>query len=272
MRSWVLALVFGGAACVGRGAEESLLAEPLPADPARRLHAHNDYLQPVPLASLRHGVGSVEADVYLVDGRLLVAHERWQLQPHKSLQALYLEPLAAAAARGELPAGEPPFVLLVDVKADADAAYLRLVEELAPLRPWLTHFRDGRIERGAITVLVSGARPSRRLLDVPERVVALDGRPGDLDQNPPPPVHLVPWISTSFRSIAEWTGSDDLLPDERERIEDLVERTHAQGRELRFWSAPDRPEGWRAFVELGVDRISTDRPAAAARWMRAPSW
>ncbi len=46
--------------------------EPLP-----QAHAHNDYEHERPLLdALSHGFCSVEADIYLVDGALLVAHDR----------------------------------------------------------------------------------------------------------------------------------------------------------------------------------------------------
>ncbi|MGK0156010.1 MAG: hypothetical protein ACI9SE_002977, partial [Neolewinella sp.] len=55
-------------------------------DPALRLHGHNDYLQPVPLIrALEYGLGSLEADIYLVDKELRVGHERWQLRPGRTL-------------------------------------------------------------------------------------------------------------------------------------------------------------------------------------------
>jgi hypothetical protein len=42
--------------------------------PLTRAHAHNDYLHARPLFdALDHGFCSVEADVWLVDGKLLVA-------------------------------------------------------------------------------------------------------------------------------------------------------------------------------------------------------
>ena len=59
-----------------------------------RAHAHNDYAHPRPLFdALAARFGSIEADVFLVDGKLLVAHERKTLTPEKTLEALYLEPL-----------------------------------------------------------------------------------------------------------------------------------------------------------------------------------
>lgn len=246
---------------------------PSPAtDPARRLHGHNDYLQPVPLRrALELGLGSLEADVYLVDGELRVGHERWQLRPGRTLRSLYLEPLRAAWAEGgdRLLPGGAPLVLLVDIKADGARVYERLRDELATFAPMLTRFVDGRIEPGALTVLLSGDRPRALLAAERERLCALDGRLVDLDASPPPPVALVPWVSDTWRKVSDWTGSDSLLPEERDRVAAMVAKAHAEGRELRFWSAPDRVEGWAALFDLGVDRISTDQPQRAAAWLRA---
>ena len=57
-------------------------------------HAHNDYEHGYPLFdALSDGFCSVEADVYLVDGRLLVAHDIEDVRQDRSLEELYLEPL-----------------------------------------------------------------------------------------------------------------------------------------------------------------------------------
>ena len=59
-------------------------------------HAHNDYLHPRPLLdALEQGFGSVEADVFLVDGKLLVAHSILEIRHERTLEDLYLKPLAA---------------------------------------------------------------------------------------------------------------------------------------------------------------------------------
>ncbi|MEI6356987.1 MAG: hypothetical protein WCP53_07785, partial [Verrucomicrobiota bacterium] len=64
------------------------------APPLPRAHAHNDYAHQRPLLdALDNGFCSVEADIYLVDGQLLVAHDRKDLKPGRTLQALYLDPL-----------------------------------------------------------------------------------------------------------------------------------------------------------------------------------
>lgn len=244
----------------------------VPAVPAAlALHGHNDYLQPVPLrTALELGLGSVEADVFLDGGELRVGHERWQLRAGRTLRSMYLEPLRAwgAAHGGRVRGDGVPFVLLVDVKEDGAAVHRALREELVPFASMLTHFAGDRVEPGAITVILSGAAPRALVAAERERWWALDGRLADLDAVPPPAASLVPWVSDAWSKVSDWTGADELLPDEAARIRALAARAHAQGRELRFWAAPDRPEAWRALRELGVDRVGTDRPAAAAAFLR----
>ena len=85
---WVFAVLAGAASA----AEPVLLP---------RAHAHNDYEHARPLAeALERGFGSVEADVWLVDGALLVAHDRKDVKPARTLAALYLEPLRERGAAG----------------------------------------------------------------------------------------------------------------------------------------------------------------------------
>ena len=58
-------------------------------------HAHNDYWHERPLFdALDQGFTSVEADIFLRDGKLLIGHEFKELNPEKTLESLYLEPLA----------------------------------------------------------------------------------------------------------------------------------------------------------------------------------
>ncbi len=63
--------------------------------PLPNAHAHNDYLHEHPLFdALDRGFSSVEADIYLIDGQLLVGHDRSQLKSERTLESLYLAPLA----------------------------------------------------------------------------------------------------------------------------------------------------------------------------------
>src|SRR6266550_2676687 len=74
-------------------------AEPKPPTPLAHAHAHNDYEHARPLMdALDRGFCSVEADVWLVNGQLLVAHDLKDARPDRTLQALYLDPLRARVA------------------------------------------------------------------------------------------------------------------------------------------------------------------------------
>src|SRR6266852_3381345 len=89
--------------------------------PLRRAHAHNDYEHQRPLFdALERGFCSVEADVYLVDGQLQVAHTRQDLKPERTLEKLYLDPLRQRirANGGSVYPGGPAIYLLVDVKTE----------------------------------------------------------------------------------------------------------------------------------------------------------
>lgn len=76
--------------------------------------SHNDYVRARPLLEAwERGFRFVEADVFLVDGILLVAHDRKDVSPERTLTKLYLEPLSKLDMRDRA-----PFWLMVDIKAD----------------------------------------------------------------------------------------------------------------------------------------------------------
>src|SRR5436190_8469009 len=83
VRSWTLLLL------IVAGCASSANVTPL-----LHAHAHNDYLHPHPLRdALACGFCSVEADIHLVNGELLVAHDRDKTRPGRTLEKLYLAPL-----------------------------------------------------------------------------------------------------------------------------------------------------------------------------------
>src|SRR3954466_9670273 len=60
-------------------------------------HSHNDYEQARPFnAAYEAHFGSMEADIFLVNNELLVAHEQKELPLHRTLDSLYLQPLLTA--------------------------------------------------------------------------------------------------------------------------------------------------------------------------------
>jgi hypothetical protein len=238
----------------GQAAERN--ASPIPLTQA---HAHNDYEHTRPLLdALDQGFCSVEADIYLVDGQLLVAHERRQVRPERTLQALYLDPLLERVRRngGRVYKDGPPVTLLIDVKSDADATYKTLRDVLARYTNMLTRFAGGHIETNAVTAIISGNRARQIMAAETVRYAALDGRPEDL--NGGAPRQLIPWISEDWKRLFRWRGSGPFPDAEKQRLRDLVSRAHAQGRRVRLWGTPDRVEVWREELSCGVDLLNVD--------------
>lgn len=237
--------------------------------PLVRAHAHNDYHHPRPLFdALDHGFCSVEADIFLVDGQLLVGHVRSELTPQRTLQALYLDPLRSRVREngGQVFPGGPPFTLMIDVKTEAEPAYAALNRVLADYAEMLTSVCDGRVERRAVTVVVSGNRAEEAIAAAPLRYVGIDGRLADLDR--PRPSHLVPWISDNWRSHFRWRGQGPMPVAERQKLREIVERAHARGCRVRFWATPDTPALWRELVDAGVDLVNTDDLPGLGRFLQ----
>ena len=130
--------------------------------PLVKAHAHNDYAHKRPLLdALDHGFCSIEADVHLVDGRLLVAHDPDKVNPALTLQSMYLEPLRERVEKngGSVYPNGPEVILLVDFKTEPEQTYAALRELLKSYTDMLTKFTPTSTEKKAITVIVSGNRP-----------------------------------------------------------------------------------------------------------------
>ena len=224
-------------------------------------HAHNDYEHPRPLLdALGHGFCSVEADVHLVGGALLVAHDADEVVAGRTLERLYLEPLRARS--DQLP---PDFVLMVDVKSDGEATYPVLHAALEAHADILTVYRGGVASPGPVTVVVSGRRAPDLMRAQDVRYAALDGRVPDLDANME--VTLMPWISANWFDHFTWIGFTDFPEDQRARLKEIVRRTHAQNRRLRFWRTMDRADVWQELVAAEVDLINSDDLAGLAEFL-----
>src|SRR5262249_2179377 len=115
---------------------ESAGAHAAPPDvaPLANAHAHNDYEHKRPLFdALDRGFTSVEADVFLVDGNLLVGHDLKALRPERTLESLYLAPLADRVKQngGHVYSKASRFFLLIDIKDDPRQTYRELQKLLA---------------------------------------------------------------------------------------------------------------------------------------------
>jgi hypothetical protein len=242
------------------------------AAPAPGIHAHNDYEQARPLHdALEVRAASIEADVHLVDGRLLVAHDREDVRPERTLESLYLEPLRARireAGGTVYPGDDRPVILLVDIKSEAGPT-LRAVEAvLERYAGIVTRFEAGRIHPGAVTVIVSGNRDGPALERPGRRLAAMDGRLADLGQGSA--VASIPLVSDNWARHFAWRGEGAMPDEERARLRALAGQARAEGRLLRFWNTPDQPPLWRELEAAGVGLIGTDNLPALRRHLDRP--
>ncbi|MDQ3676987.1 MAG: phosphatidylinositol-specific phospholipase C/glycerophosphodiester phosphodiesterase family protein [Actinomycetota bacterium] len=238
-----------------------------------RAHAHNDYEHDRPLYdALSNGFKSVEADVWLVDGELLVAHDRENVQPGRTLESLYLAALREIVKRngGSVYPGDPDyFTLLIDIKSDAVPTYLALHRELRRHQRMLTTFGPYGVKDGAVTTIVSGNRPRELMQQQPVRYAAYDGRLSDLgnatDQT------FVPLISDNWTRSFTWQGIGPMPAAEREKLRLIVQTAHANGQRVRFWATPEvspqREAVWQELLAARVDYINTDHLDALEQFL-----
>ena len=222
-------------------------------------HAHNDYLHRRPLLdALDNGFRSVEADIYLVDGKLLVAHTQSELSPDRSLRSLYLDPLRDRIQKrsGKVHSDSPSFTLLIDIKSEGKSTYLALNSLLSEYRDIFSYTEAGTEHTGAVTAVVSGNRAMELISADTIRFVGIDGRLTDLESELPN--HLLPLISDNWASHFKWQGVGDIPAEERHKLASIVERVHKKNRRVRFWGTPDNVTTWKLLQEAGVDLINTD--------------
>ncbi|MER6997247.1 phosphatidylinositol-specific phospholipase C/glycerophosphodiester phosphodiesterase family protein [Streptomyces sp. NPDC000410] len=253
-------------------------AHPARPRPLGRAHAHNDYLHERPLYdALSHGFTSVEADIFLVDGELLVAHEPAQLDPTRTLRSLYLDPLLerVKANHGSVYRGyRRPVQLLVDIKHDGAAVYRELHRQLGEYRGILTTYAHGAVHPGAVTPVISGDRAARVPMAAQRvRHAFYDGRLDDLAAPAPAPASFIPLISSNWTHSFSWQGTGPIPAAERERLREIVSTAHGRGQRVRFWATPDAPGAardavWSELLAAGVDHINTDDLAGLERFLR----
>jgi hypothetical protein len=238
-------------------------------EPLDNAHAHNDYWHQRPLFdALDHGFASVEADIFLRDGKLLIGHELKELNPEKTLESLYLEPLARRVREngGRVHPGGSRFFLLIDIKSDAQETYAKLRNALSSYAEMLTSIERGEIRPGAVTVVISGNRPSIEPGDAARRFAGLDGRLTDLESDAP--AHLMPMISDAWPAHFKWRGDGPMPATESAKLKEIVQKSHAAGRVVRFWATPKNESLWRELRSAGVDLIGTDQLGRLARFLR----
>ncbi len=223
-----------------------------------RGHSHNDYQQKIPLLTAYYaGMGSIEADVFLRNDTLYVAHESGEIKPGFTLQKTYLAPLAAFyRANGNHPYKNPDLKLqlVIDVKEDYKHVLPQLLKELQPYKEIFDFAQNPQ----AIRITISGdVPPPADFKDYPVQF-SFDGRP----HIPYTEEQLkrVAMISDDLKNHTVWNGKGNPTTTDEARLKALINKVHQQGKTFRLWATQDSPNTWIVLEKLGVDWINTDVP------------
>jgi len=225
------------------------------------VHSHNDYLQPVPFwDAFSAGCASIEIDVILQEGGLMVAHEKESIQASRTFESLYLKPIQQGVDLGLIK--EFNFHLLVDIKTEAYSTLDLLVKQTQPYSPILYSPENPR----GLKLIISGGRPKAADYAKYPSWIFFDYQSRELTAE-------LPWekigmVSLSFPRFSLWNGKGRMVESQRQQLQAFIDLVHSFDRPVRFWASPDGKTAWRAFHEMGIDYINTDRPAEANKYLR----
>jgi alkaline phosphatase len=222
-------------------------------------HSHNDYLNSKPfINAYNEGFGSIEADIFPVNGVLLVAHNKRDIQTQNTLKALYLEPLL----NGLKTDSKRKLNLLIDVKEKYDEALTLLQKELQPLMEYLSTPSKTR----NITVSISGERPTPAEYNKYPDYIFFDD---DLKlKHSPEQWKRVSLVSLQFDKITDWKGIGPIPQNDYNRLKQIIDSVHTAGKPIRFWAAPDTDEAWKQQMKLHVDLVGTDKINELGSYLR----
>jgi len=220
-------------------------------------HAHNDYEHQRPLLdALDQGFLSIEADIFLVDGELRVGHNPEDLKEGRTLEKLYLDPLAERVEKGGGTVYGQPGVLtlLVDIKAEGAKVQSELKKRLPKYRKMLSERKGSTVNVRAVQIVLSGARTNDCASG--DGFLFKDGVLADMSDD----TFRTPQISGSYEELLG-TLASPLPAEAKPKLDGLVTKTHATGKRMRLWGAPDGPTTWADLKAAKVDLLNTDRLA-----------
>jgi len=245
-------------------------------------HSHNDYWRKVPFFSAIHaGCIGTEADVWLRNGDLLVGHDTAALQPNRTFQSLYVNPIVEIMERNN-PETEfynenrrgifdtdpsQTLILLVDLKTDGVETWPWVMKQLQPLRErgWLSFFEDGKVHQRPITVVGTGNTPFELIVANSTYRDAFFDAPLDKLENSEFNSTNSYYASASFWSTIGnvWFKGGEPSPDQLAKIRAQIKEAHARGLHSRYWELPPWPihtrnRVWQVLVQEGIDLLNVD--------------
>jgi len=221
-------------------------------------HSHNDYKQNIPLLRAYYaGMGSIEADVFLKEGQLFVAHELKEIKPGATLVKEYLEPLYKLYKQnGNHPYADPKLKLqlVIDVKEDYQHVLPQLLKELKPFQDMV----NKPTNPDAVSIVISGDMPvPEKFKDYPE-IISFDGRPTTVYTDEQ--LERVAMISDELTHYTVWNGKGTPTKTDELKLKAVIDAAHKKNKPFRFWATQDSPNTWVELEKFGVDWINTDAP------------
>lgn len=212
-------------------------------------HAHNDYANAIPFYyAYEKGFGSVEADVFVVNGQLMVAHNIKEIDPKRTLKGMYIDPLAKKLGVDV----NRHIILLIDIKQDYHNTIPQVIKELKPLMQYASaNGMPGRLK----VIMTGGVPPAAELKNYPNW---LSFDVNHLKGFTPKQWKRVGLLSFEFSKYTKWFGNGDIPQADRKRLASLVDSVHTAGKMIRFWETTDNEITWKTLESLGVDFIGTD--------------
>jgi len=223
-------------------------------------HSHNDYEQVHPFQTAWHAsFGSIEADIFLVNGKLLVAHSKSELARNRSLEDLYLKPLLQELRKNRnFPYADTALRLqmLIDIKTDSVETLDALIS-LLKKNPALIHSPK-------LKWVISGNRPAAEDFTSYPDFIWFDGELHKI--YPEKALSRILMLSDNLSRYTKWKGKDTLSEKDSLLLKQIISRAHQLHKPVRFWDAPDFKEAWETLTHLGVDYINTDHIEAVFQW------
>ncbi len=224
-------------------------------------YAHNDYWHKRPLYdALDNGFTHIEADIYLRDGQLVVAHLLPRLRMQKTLDSLYLKPLASCinGSNREFTCPDYPVMLMIDIKSAAGSTYIALRQLLEKYRPLLSSCKDGVFKQGKITIVLTGHKPVELLRKETDRIAFVDEdlmqvQKDTINQN------FYETASCRYSRMLDWIGEGPIPLKQHEHLCEFVRAAHHLGKKVRLWASPENKAVWNELLNCGVDLINTDQ-------------
>jgi glycerophosphoryl diester phosphodiesterase len=217
---------------------------------AQIAHSHNDYEQKKPFeAAYNLGFDSIEADLYLKDNEIFVAHDWNKILPERTFKNLYLNPLLVKIKenKGYPYSNKKLLTLMLDLKKEGRELIRVLFEQLSPNKKELKH----------IKIVLSGDMPLPEEFKNYDKIFFFDGRKEVVYSKKE--FKRVAFVSASFLDFGKfWLGKTPMPEDTFHQIDLFVKEMHSNGKKVRLWATPNTVLGYETLQKLQVDIIGTD--------------